>query len=345
MMSLTTEDKIKQLNQQKLILEIAEQKLNEAQKIAQIGHWALDIRENTLTWSDQVYRIFGMVPQEFESTYEAFIEIVHPDDRAYVDHAYKKALDNKSEYDIEHRLLLRDGKLKYVNERCQVKYDENGNASCAVGTVQDITERKKAELALQESENRLRALFDNSNDAILLIENSCIIDCNQKSLDIFGASSKGDIIGKSPVDLSLKYQPDGCESIKEFAKKIQKAKKQIIPPFEWVYAHMDRSPFSAMVSLKSVKIDGKQILQAIICDITLQKQTDVALREIAENSLSKNLLSKWQHLIDLMANIMQIPAAIITKIDSKEIEVLVTSKTDSNPYLKNTKRNLFKGKL
>lgn len=129
-------------------LRESEAKLKEAQRIAHLGHWELKLANNTLYWSDEVYRIFGLEPQEFIASYEAFLEHVHPEDRELVNTAYNESLNNKTGYDIVHRIALRNGAIKYVNERCVTEYDAKGTPLRSLGTVLDITERKQAEDAL-----------------------------------------------------------------------------------------------------------------------------------------------------------------------------------------------------
>jgi len=118
--------------------------VREAEQMALLGHWELDLVNDTLYWSDEIYRIFGLTPGEFGATYEAFLEMVHPDDRDFVNEAYTKSLENKTGYDIVHRLLLQDGTIKYVHEKCKTEYGPDGKPQRSVGAVQDITERMRA---------------------------------------------------------------------------------------------------------------------------------------------------------------------------------------------------------
>ncbi len=133
----------------------SEARLNEAQRLAKIGSWELNLITNTLHWSDEVYRLFDLEPKQFGATYEAFLDNIHPDDREFVNHAYSESVKNKKPYDIVHRLLLKDGTIKFVTEFCETYYDDAGKATHSIGTIQDITERKQAEETLQKSEAKL----------------------------------------------------------------------------------------------------------------------------------------------------------------------------------------------
>jgi PAS domain S-box-containing protein len=131
-------------------LQASEANLSRAQEIAHLGSWHLDLARNRLAWSKEVFRIFG-VPEGTALSYEAFLEMVHPQDRKLVSQAWAAALQGAS-YDVEHRILVR-GEVKWVRERAQVEFDKAGTAQIGIGTVQDVTERKRA-----EKEIRLLAL-------------------------------------------------------------------------------------------------------------------------------------------------------------------------------------------
>jgi PAS domain S-box-containing protein len=125
----------------------SEKWLSRTQQIAHLGSWELDLVENELHWSDEVYIIFGLEPQEFGATYEAFLESVHPDDRAAVDAAYSSSVqENKQSYEIEHRVARRfTGEIRWVHEKCERERDDTGRVIRSVGMVHDITARKQAE--------------------------------------------------------------------------------------------------------------------------------------------------------------------------------------------------------
>jgi PAS domain S-box-containing protein len=144
-------------------LRESEANLNRAQEIAHIGSWYLDIAHDRLTWSDEVFRIFG-VPKGPVLTYAAFLDTVHPEDRQSVDLAWTAALHGAS-YDIEHRVVV-GGELKWVRERAQVEFDRDGNAVEGVGTVQDITARKRAEEELLRI-NRAHRALSRCNEALV----------------------------------------------------------------------------------------------------------------------------------------------------------------------------------
>ena len=138
-------------------LRESEIRMSRAEEIANLGGWELDVVNNSLSWSDQVYRIFGLQPQEFRATYDAFLEAVHPDDRAAVDAAYSGSLrEERDSYEIEHRVIRKsDGQVRTVHEKCEHIRDKAGKIVRSVGMVHDITERKQMEEELRKSHDSL----------------------------------------------------------------------------------------------------------------------------------------------------------------------------------------------
>ena len=155
--------------QQRTLVEQLEQKrfrLVEAQRVAKIGSWETDLAAMTVIWSAETHRIFETDATNFLPTHQAFLGRVHPEDRALVSQAFERSLvDRAAPRTIEHRLLLPDGRVKYLEERWQVHFSASDEATNVVGTCQDITERKLREIALRNSEEKFNQLADNISDA------------------------------------------------------------------------------------------------------------------------------------------------------------------------------------
>ncbi len=124
--------------------------LAEAQRVANMGFWDWDILNNTLHWSDETYRIFGKMKDNFEVSYEAFLDAVHPDDRELVQLSIKEALAENRPYIIDHRIVLPDGTERFVHEKGLISFDEERKAVRMLGTILDITERKRTEKKLHD---------------------------------------------------------------------------------------------------------------------------------------------------------------------------------------------------
>ncbi|WP_081662720.1 PAS domain-containing protein [Thermithiobacillus tepidarius DSM 3134] len=126
-------------------LRKSEERLNRAQKIAQLGSWDWDIVSGELVWSEETYRIFGRQAQNFHPSYESFMATVHPEDQSSLAEALKQALFEHRLFRIDHRIILPDGAERFVHEEAEISYADDGRALRMVGTVQDITARKEAE--------------------------------------------------------------------------------------------------------------------------------------------------------------------------------------------------------
>ncbi|MFN4353722.1 PAS domain S-box protein [Parvibaculum sp.] len=128
--------------------------LAEAERIAHLGHWIWQIEPNSLQWSDETYRLFGLEPQCIEMTYPIFLEHVHPDDRDLVEEAVANAIKDGGGYKVEHRIVLPDGTVKFVLEQAEIECDGRGRPFRMRGTVFDTTAINRATEELQAARNR-----------------------------------------------------------------------------------------------------------------------------------------------------------------------------------------------
>ena len=170
--------------------------LAELEQVAHIGCWKLDIETGRLHWSDEIYRLFGLQPQASAASYPAFLEIVHPEDRAAVDAAYYGSLQAGSDnYEIVHRIVRHsDGAIRYVHERCQHRRNAAGAVIESIGTAQDVTESQEAALALR----RAASVFEHANDAIDITDaQGIIIDVNTALCRLTGYSRE-EMLGQNP---------------------------------------------------------------------------------------------------------------------------------------------------
>lgn len=154
----------------------------------------------------------------------------------------------------------------------------------------DITEEKEAEEELQKSEEKYRALFDNAEDGILLMNGDHFIDCNQKALEIYGASRE-QLIGNTPIKFSPEIQPDGKISKnrgREFIKNALEGRPQ---HFQWEHIRSDGTPFYTEVTLNRLKIGHEYLLMAVVRDITRRKKTEYDLNEsLQENEIISHMV-------------------------------------------------------
>ncbi|MFQ5799965.1 MAG: PAS domain S-box protein, partial [Bacteroidota bacterium] len=175
-------------------LKKSEARLAEAQRIAHLGNWDWDMARNELWWSDEIYRVFGLTPQQFGATYDAFLNSVHPDDREFVKRSVDEALYDRKPYSIDHRIVLPDGSERIVHEHAQVTFDEAGKPIRMIGTVQDITDRKHAEEQLR----KLSQAVEFSPSSIIITDSDGTIEyVNPKFTEVSGYAFD-EVVGKNP---------------------------------------------------------------------------------------------------------------------------------------------------
>ena len=260
----------------------SEKRMNRSQEIAHLGSWELDIDNNCLSWSDEVYRIFGLQPQEFDATYDAFLDNVHPNDREAVDEAYSGSIrDGQDTYEIEHRIVRKsNGEVRIVHEKCEHFRDITGRIIRSVGMVHDITERKLAEQALIESEIKYRSLYSSMSEGVALHEiiynldqdpvDYIIADINQSYEDITGLN-RSEVVGKKASELYGIDEPPYMEiyaRVAETGEPIQ---------FETYFEPMDKY-FNI-----SVTSPEKGKFYTIFEDITKRKRTEEELNNYREH--------------------------------------------------------------
>ncbi|MBA3024008.1 MAG: EAL domain-containing protein [Gammaproteobacteria bacterium] len=167
--------------------------LEEAQRLGRLGYWELDLLNGKLTWSDEIYRIFEIDAARFGASYEAFLNLIHPEDRALVADSYERSVLERSDYAIEHRLLFPDGRIKWVSEHGHTDYDAEGKPLTSMGTVQDISERKEAEEQL-----RISAIAFETQEAIIVTDTQPRIISVNRSFERLTGYSAAEAIGKNP---------------------------------------------------------------------------------------------------------------------------------------------------
>lgn len=162
------------------------------------------------------------------------------------------------------------------------------NQSLKAISTKYISDQKQVEDAFQDSESKYRCLFDSANDAIFLMDKDVFIDCNPKTLEMFGCAMD-QIIGHPPYEFSPEKQSDGRDSMEKAEEYITEAYNGVPQLFEWTHLTYDGRPFFAEVSLNSYQIGDHKYLQAIVRDITQRKQIE---REIQESHEDLNITLK-----------------------------------------------------
>lgn len=137
-------------------LRESEIKYKEAQEITNVGHWNWDMKRDSISWSDQLYRVFGQVPGEFRATYGALVEIIHPEDREAFNEDVNRCIHEKVPHDIVHRVIVGNGEVRYVHQKGRAFYDGDGTPYRMSGTSQDVTKEVLANQQIVQQNNELQ---------------------------------------------------------------------------------------------------------------------------------------------------------------------------------------------
>jgi len=255
------------------ILRESRERLQEAQGIAHLGHWDLDVLKDTLIWSDEVYRIFGIPKESFEASFEAFLDAVHPEDRMMVDKAFFNSLRNHEDFEIVHRILRPDGTVRWVRERSRSFYLDTGKPCRSLGTVQDITESRLAQESLQKSEQKFRDLLESAADAMVIVNESHIIQMvNRQCEEVFGYRRE-DLLGR-PVEVLLmrpltvrqsSHTPDSGSG-----------------PMELQAVRLNGTSFPAEITLSPLMTEEGLIISIVLRDITARKEAEREIEILSE---------------------------------------------------------------
>jgi diguanylate cyclase (GGDEF)-like protein/PAS domain S-box-containing protein len=252
-------------------LRISTERLMDAQRIAGIGSWRFDLVNNELSWSEEVFRLFEIDSSQFPATYEAFLNAVHPEDREAVNRAYTESLAKHGPYEITHRLLMRDGRIKWVCERCRTHYDADGKPLYSQGTVQDVTERRRSD----ESLRKLSLAVQQSSSSIVITGLDASIEFANDAFYRTTGYQPDEVIGKNPR--FLKSGNTSQATYKEMWATLMQGQSW---KGEFINRRKDGSEFIELALISPVLQPDGRITHylAIKEDVTDQKQAEHQLR-------------------------------------------------------------------
>ncbi|MDO8988997.1 MAG: PAS domain S-box protein [Sideroxyarcus sp.] len=261
--------------------------LNAAQRLAKLGSWELDLPSGRVHWSDEMFRIFELDPARFTPTYESFLDRVHPQDRDRVNRAFTLSLQEKLPYDVEHRLLFSDGRIKWVREHCSTTFSVSGKPLRSSGMSQDITEHKLAEqkLLLENEAEHRRAemlarqfgqLLQNSFNEIYLFDAATLrfLQASEGATKNLGYSVE-ELEQLTPQELNPSHTRERLESL---VAPLRNGERQSLL-FETELHRKDGTTYPIEVRLQLMQADSAVFL-AVAQDITERKQVETQRREL-----------------------------------------------------------------
>lgn len=272
-----------------------------AQRIGKIGSWSFDYKRNQLFWSDEVFRILDFDQDLSEATNEKFISRIHPYERDFVSFVYQNSLETKESYDIIYRLLLNDGKIKYVRERCDTEFDDDGSPFHSQGTIQDITDQKNAEKKVMMSDARFKAVYEQAPIGIAIIESETgrFLSVNKYYCDILGYTVE-------EMQKSTFQQITHPDDLQEDLDNMKLLINEEIKDFKMEKRYFSKSGKIIYVKLSVVamwnELDEKKVHLAIVEDITDVKLNAEKERLHKEQLQQADKLASLGHLVTGVAH-------------------------------------------
>lgn len=265
--------------------------MKESQKLAHLGSWQWDVTNDVVTWSEQLFAIYGFETGKFNASFDAYLERVHQEDRERVKQTIQDALETGEPVHFEERIIRPDGEMRYLKSWGQMRSMGEGDHVKMFGACLDITERKKSELESLEKEYQLERFADSVHSAIIVAnEDGAVKYWNQHAANLFGYS-KEEAIQLNVADLIPLHHQDSHKSGFSRFKKAGKLKGDgERMELEALTKKGDLLPIE--LSLTSWKQGKASFECAVLTDITDRKKAKVQLanserrfRDLFENSL------------------------------------------------------------
>lgn len=274
-----TQAELEQLVAERTVeLQSANDGLAEAQRISHIGNWNLEFDSKQLEWSAESYRILGYEPGIFTNTYQVFWDAVHPDDYEFAYQNYQTAVDGRLPLDCQHRIVRPNGEIRVVHERGYVVRDEAERPIRIFGTVQDVTEHRKAEAEIRAVNARLSAILQASPMAIIALDSQGFVQLwNLAAESVYGYSA-AEMLGKQTPNM----QAPGDSEYFETRKRVLSGES--LKNLETQRKRGDGAVVDVSISTAPLlDADGAFAgTVALIADITERKRTSEALRASEE---------------------------------------------------------------
>ena len=250
---------------------------------ARLGTWNWNLNSDEITWSDRGLAALGFKPEDGPvMNYARAITVLHPDDRDKLEKEVRLAIENRGDFSMDYRVCLPDGSQRWIHSKGRVYCDEDGTPARMDGVVLDITDRKRADAALRESEYKYRVLFESSRDAIIIAdETGHCYDCNSAAVETFGCADKRQLLDLGMVGLSPERQPDGLLSRDVFKRNAA----EVLAAgglFEFQHRRADGTLFPAEASVNTIQIQGRRLLHGVVRDISDRKQAEEDLRTLTQ---------------------------------------------------------------
>ena len=255
--------------------------LKDAQAIARMGSWELDLSSGSIWCSEEVYRLHGIDQDAGEASLATLLDTIHPDDRDRVDAILNKVMADPQSYSVEHRIVRPDGEVIHVHIRGMAERGPTGRMDRLVGTVLDVTERTIARENLLREQLKMKAMAEASYDAFTMVDSrGHVVFWSPAAERMFGWTAD-EAVGREIHDLiaPLKYHEDAKAGMKEFARTGKGAVMESIMEFDAI--RKDGTTLPVERSVSAFRIDNEHFAVGILRDITERKRYEEELKQLA----------------------------------------------------------------
>ncbi|QGN07657.1 PAS domain-containing sensor histidine kinase [Halorhabdus sp. CBA1104] len=234
--------------------------------------------------SENVEAVFGYAPEKLQTGNVRFSDLLHDGDRERVAKEVAEQRSNGSNRlsPDPYRIRTADGAVRWVMEHTKI-VDEPAAQGYLLGYLVDVTERKEHERELEARERKYRNLFEDTRDALMVLDRDGYIDCNERTLELFGLDSVGAFVDRAPWELAPQTQPDGTPSKDDAFEHIERAFETGEAFFEWTHQRADGTTFPAEVKLSRFEYENEPALHALVRDITERKEYEQRLQTQRDN--------------------------------------------------------------
>ena len=267
-------------------LQRSRQQLQEIQRLAGIGSWELDLERNELSWSDELYQIFEIDPVQGPVDYEHFLQMVHEEDRGRVDQAYQAALATRQPYEVEHRMVMPDGRIKQIRERGETFYDEAGKPLRSIGTAQDITDIRLLESQMQ----LLGSAFHHSGEAIMITDHNNRILTVNAAFTMLTGYAQDEVVGQDPRILSA-----GRTSREDYKRMWAAIKEKSFWQGEIWDRRKDGGVYPKWLSVSVIRDDQGDIRYHVahFTDVSTERATEAKIHYMAHHDMLTGLNNRF----------------------------------------------------
>ncbi|NJL16191.1 MAG: PAS domain S-box protein [Nitrospira sp.] len=271
-------DLSRELAERDSVLHERSRHLRVAQSLAHLGSWDWELESGEIRCSNEVHRIFGREPGSYHMTFEVLVSALLPEDHDRVVAAINDALRGKAPFDVEYNIVRPNGDVRTIHCCGEVLRDDKGTPCRMSGSVQDITERKRMEEAVRESEDRYRTLVELSPSGVFVFCEGRTVYVNHRGAILMGANDSHEILERPMFEF---IHPDFHQEVRENVERLLVGRASVHSA-ERIYLKKDGTPVPVQVEAARITWNGTPAVIALVSDITDRQQAEEALRASEE---------------------------------------------------------------